>query len=64
MNTGTTLMPMAISYEIICALLRMPPRKGYLELLAYPASTMPYTLRLTMPKVYRMPTFRSAMTAF
>ena len=34
-------MPMAISYEIICALLRMPPRNGYLELLAYPANTMP-----------------------
>ena len=31
MNTGTTAKPIAISYDIICALERMEPRKGYLE---------------------------------
>ncbi len=34
MKTGTTERPIAISYEIICALERMPPRNGYFELLA------------------------------
>ena len=33
-NTGITDMPIAISYEIICALARMPPRKGNLEFAA------------------------------
>ena len=33
-NSGTTLMPIAISYEIIWALERMPPRNGYFEFAA------------------------------
>ena len=36
-------MPIAISYEIICALERSPPSNAYLLLDDHPASTMPYT---------------------
>ena len=33
-STGMTDMPMEISYEIICALDRMPPNIGYFEFAA------------------------------
>ena len=33
-STGMTDMPIEISYEIICALDRMPPRNGYFEFAA------------------------------
>ena len=41
MKTGITERPSASSYEIICELERMPPRKGYFEFEAQPARTMP-----------------------
>ena len=40
-NTATVLMPSAISYEIICALGRIPPNSAYLLLDDHPASTIP-----------------------
>ena len=63
MNTGMIERPSEISYEIICALLRTPPRKGYLEFEAQPARTMPYTPMEAMAKVKSGPTLRSAMTS-
>src|SRR5437867_10936469 len=42
-NTGIVDMPIAISYETICALERSPPRSEYLLFDDQPASTMPYT---------------------
>src|SRR5262249_880763 len=43
MNTATMDSPIATSYEIICADDRSPPRSGYVEPDAQPASTTPYT---------------------
>src|SRR5881392_1717284 len=43
MNTATMDSPIATSYEIICAEDRSPPRIGYVEPDAQPASTTPYT---------------------
>src|SRR5207245_5834336 len=43
MKTATIDRPMATSYEIIWALERRPPRSGYAEPDAQPASTTPYT---------------------
>ena len=42
-STATVLMPSAISYEIIWALARSPPRSEYLLFDDHPASTIPYT---------------------
>src|SRR4029453_12176955 len=42
-KTGMTASPSESSYEIICALERMPPRKGYFELDAQPPMTIPKT---------------------
>src|ERR1041384_4302148 len=43
MKTATMDSPIAPSYEIICAADRRPPRSGYVEPDAQPASTTPYT---------------------
>src|SRR3954451_4701512 len=43
-KTGMTASPSESSYESICALERMPPRKGYFELDAQPPITIPKTL--------------------
>jgi len=42
MTTGIVDMPIAISYEIICALDRSPPSSEYLLFDAQPASATPY----------------------
>src|SRR5437016_3612390 len=42
-STGIVDMPIAISYDTICALERRPPSNEYLLLEDQPASTMPYT---------------------
>src|SRR3954471_17183855 len=42
-NTATMDRPIATSYEIICALDRRPPSRGYDETEAQPACTAPYT---------------------
>ena len=42
-STGMVAIPIAISYEIICALDRRPPSNEYLLFDDQPASTMPYT---------------------
>ncbi len=59
---GMTERPIATSYEIICALERMPPRNGYFEFEAQPASTMPYTLSDASAKTSSTPIPTSAMT--
>ena len=41
--TGNKIVPIEISYAIICAPLLNAPKNAYLELLAHPASKIPYT---------------------
>src|SRR5262245_54884779 len=48
-------MPIAISYDTICALERSPPSSEYLLFEDHPASTMPYTPMLAMASVKRNP---------
>src|SRR6478672_10901133 len=55
MSTGIVAMPIAISYEIICALERSPPRSEYLLFDDQPASTMPYTPSDEIDRIYRKP---------
>src|SRR4051812_18933770 len=55
-------MPIAISYEIICALERSPPSSAYLLFDAQPASTIPYTPSEEIASMNRKPTGRSATT--
>ena len=52
-STGMVDMPIAISYEIICALERSPPSSAYLLLDDQPASTIPYTPMDEMARVKR-----------
>ena len=55
-------MPIAISYEIICALERRPPSSAYLLFDDQPASTMPYTPSDEIARMKRNPIGRSATT--
>src|SRR5881628_3483430 len=55
MSTGIVAIPIAISYEIICALERKPPSSEYLLLDAQPASTMPYTPSEPIARMNRKP---------
>ena len=55
-------MPIAISYETICALDRRPPSSAYLLFDAQPASTMPYTPSDEIARMNRKPIGRSATT--
>ena len=48
-------MPIAISYEIICALERSPPSSAYLLFDDQPASTMPYTPSDEIARMNRKP---------
>ena len=48
-------MPIAISYEIICALERSPPSSEYLLFDDQPASTMPYTPSDAIARMKRKP---------
>src|SRR5213079_1455108 len=61
-STATVLMPIAISYEIICALALNPPNWEYLLFDDHPASTMPYTPSDPKARMYRNPTGRLATT--
>src|SRR2546423_8877066 len=61
-KTGMVLIPMAISYEIICALERSPPSSEYLLFDAHPASTMPYTPSDEIARMKRNPTGNGAST--
>jgi hypothetical protein len=54
--------PSETSYEIICAAERMAPRNAYFELLAHPASMIPYTAKQDVANKYKIPTLISAMT--
>src|SRR3982074_3666995 len=56
------LIPIAISYEIICALERRPPSSAYLLLEDHPASTIPYTPRELIARMKRKPTGSGAST--
>src|SRR5213078_2972149 len=49
------LIPIAISYEIICALERSPPSSAYLLFDDQPASTMPYTPSDEIARMKRKP---------
>ena len=40
-TTAITMNPIETSYEIICAALRIPPKKAYRELLAQPDKVIP-----------------------
>ena len=42
-NTAANASPIAISYEITCAVDRRPPSSGYVDPDDQPASTIPYT---------------------
>ncbi len=55
-------MPIAISYDTICALERSPPSSAYLLFDAHPASTMPNTPSEASARMYRNPIGRSART--
>src|SRR3954462_13184693 len=55
-STGIVDIPIAISYEIICALERSPPSNEYLLFDAQPASTMPYTPSDPIARMNRKPT--------
>ena len=57
-----TDIPMEISYEIICALERSPPRRAYLLFDDHPARTIPYTESEVIASMNRNPTGRSATT--
>src|SRR3954469_23220769 len=61
-STGMVLIPMAISYEIICALERSPPSSAYLLFDAHPAITMPYTPTDENARMNRKPTGIGAST--
>src|SRR5256885_14660410 len=61
-STGMVLIPMAISYEIICALERSPPRSAYLLFDDQPASTIPYTPSEEIARMNRNPTGSGAST--
>lgn len=50
---------MATSYEIICAEALRAPKKAYLELLAHPASIIPYTPNDEITKTNKTPTSTS-----
>ena len=55
-------MPIAISYEIICALERSPPSSAYLLFDDQPASTMPYTPSDEIARMKRKPIGSGAST--
>src|SRR5215211_5155494 len=55
MSTGMIDIPIAISYEIICALDRNPPSSEYLLFDDQPASTIPYTPSDAMARMNRKP---------
>src|ERR1035437_9337806 len=61
-STGMVLIPIAISYEIIWALERSPPRSAYLLFEDQPAMTMPYTPTDEMARMNRKPTGIGANT--
>src|SRR4051794_36271265 len=61
-STGMVLIPSAISYEIICAVERMPPSSAYLLFEAQPASTMPYTPSDEIARMKRKPIGSGAST--
>src|SRR5438067_985837 len=54
-STGIVDMPIAISYDTICALDRRPPRSAYLLFDDQPASTMPYTPNEATARMNRNP---------
>ena len=60
-STGMIDKPIAISYEIICALERSPPSSEYLLFELQPAMVMPYTPSDDMASVKMNPTGRSAI---
>ena len=59
--TLTSEIPCASSYEIICAEERSPPSRGYLELLAQPPRTIPYTPIEVVPRIQRTAMFTSVI---
>src|SRR6266851_7659337 len=61
-TTGISERERAISYEIIWALERIPPRRGYLDPLDHPASTTPYTASDPIASTHSRPTLRSAIS--
>src|SRR3954468_6270633 len=61
-STGIVDIPIAISYDTICALERRPPSSAYLLFDDQPASTIPYTPSEAMASVNRKPTGTSAST--
>src|SRR6478672_3192592 len=61
-STGIVDIPMEISYEIIWALERSPPRSAYLLFDDHPARTIPYTDSEVIASMKRNPTGRSATT--
>src|SRR5438552_7595846 len=54
-STGIVDIPIAISYDTICALERSPPSSEYLLFEDQPASTMPYTPSDASARMNRKP---------
>src|SRR5262245_48822559 len=61
-STGMVEIPMASSYEIICADERSPPSSAYLLFEAQPPSVIAYTPRLDMARNSSSPTLMSVTT--
>ncbi len=61
-STGIiSAMPPGISYEMICAALRMAPNSDHFELEDQPDMMMPTTISAVTAMMKKMPTFMSAM---
>src|SRR5450759_1010891 len=61
-NIGIVDMPIAISYDTICAIERRPPSSAYLLFEDHPARTIPYTPSDVIARMNRKPMGRSATT--
>ena len=53
-QTFTIINPIEISYEIICAAERKPPKNAYLELLDQPEKIIPYTEKEETANKYKL----------
>src|SRR5207253_9981090 len=63
-STGIiSAMPAGISYEMICAALRMAPNSDHFELDDHPDMMMPTTISAVTARMKKMPMFMSAMTS-
>src|SRR5207237_10042607 len=63
-STGIiSAMPAGISYEMICAALRMAPKSDHFEFDDHPDMMMPTTISAVTARMKKIPMFMSAMTS-